>query len=268
MSQDSQPLEVTPKLVVGLFIALLGVVLALDRAGIADLTSILRFWPVAIIGVGLTMAFQSRELSGRVNGVFVALFGTYALLYALRIVHVRFWELFWPFVLIMVGVGLATQALQPRRASTAGDGKERVSLFAVMSGVKRASHASPFRGADMSALMGGGQLDLRQATIPPGEDATIDIYGLMSGFEIFVPSHWRVSTGIVPVHGERRRQAPAAARPGHRPVARDQHPAPGRARVHHDGERGDQELGFRGSGLGARGSGLGARGSGLGTGLD
>ena len=198
MSQDSQPLEVTPKLVVGLFIALLGVVLALDRAGIADLTSVLRFWPVAIIGVGLAMAFQSRELSGRVNGVFVALFGTYALLYALRIVHVRFWELFWPFVLIMVGVGLATQALQPRRVSTAGDGKERVSLFAVMSGVKRASHASPFRGADMSALMGGGQLDLRQATIPPGEDATIDIYGLMSGFEIFVPSHWRVSTSIVP----------------------------------------------------------------------
>ena len=113
--------------------------------------------------------------------------------------HVRFWELFWPFVLIMIGVSLATQALQPRRVSAAGGGKERFSLFAVMSGRHvHEADTSPFRGADMSALMGGGQLDLRQATIPPGEEATIDIYGLMSGFEIFVPSHWQVSTGIVP----------------------------------------------------------------------
>jgi hypothetical protein len=81
------------------------------------------------------------------------------------------------------------------------DRSERLSMFAVWSSVRRASVASPFRGGDVTAIMGGGQLDLRLATIPPGEEAVLDIVAVMGGVEILVPSNWEVSTPIFPFMG-------------------------------------------------------------------
>jgi hypothetical protein len=49
--------------------------------------------------------------------------------------------------------------------------------------------------------MGGTTLDLRQAVIPPGEEAVIDVVALMGGCEIAVPASWTVATPIVPVMG-------------------------------------------------------------------
>ena len=74
-------------------------------------------------------------------------------------------------------------------------------MFAVWSSVRRTSAASPFRGGDITAIMGGGQLDLRLATIPPGEEAVLDIVAVMGGVEILVPSDWEVSTPILPFMG-------------------------------------------------------------------
>ena len=74
-------------------------------------------------------------------------------------------------------------------------------MFAIWSSVRRTSAASPFRGGDITAIMGGGQLDLRLATIPQGEEAILDIVAVMGGVEILVPSTWEVSTPIMPFMG-------------------------------------------------------------------
>jgi hypothetical protein len=67
-----------------------------------------------------------------------------------------------------------------------------------------------FRGGEITAFMGGGQIDLRQATIPPGEEAVIDVFSVLGGCEILVPPSWTVATPIVPVMGgvEDKRFAP------------------------------------------------------------
>ena len=70
-----------------------------------------------------------------------------------------------------------------------------------MGGLKRISTAQRFRGGEITAVMGGAQLDLRQATIPPGEEAALDIFAVMGGCEIIVPPSWTVVTPIVPVMG-------------------------------------------------------------------
>jgi hypothetical protein len=72
--------------------------------------------------------------------------------------------------------------------------------------------------------MGGAQLDLRQAIIPPGEEAALDIFIVMGGCEIFVPPTWTVETPLVPVMGgvddKRLPPLPGADNLGGRPAPR------------------------------------------------
>lgn len=204
---------ITPRTVVGISIALIGVALTLDRLGISEAARILRYWPVAIMLFGALMFVQARDGRDQFRGIVFAGIGTWLLLNTLGLMSVRIWELFWPVVLILIGIGLTLQGGRRggRRsgfrapfgppADAVADQGEIVSMFAVMSNVKRASSAPRFRGGDVVAFMGGGQLDLRLATIPPGEEAVLDILTVMGGVDLWVPSHWEVSTPLLPFMG-------------------------------------------------------------------
>jgi predicted membrane protein len=69
-------------------------------------------------------------------------------------------------------------------------GTHRMSMFALMSGVTRRVRHAPFFGANMTAVMGGIELDLTQATLP--EDAVIELFAFWGGIEIYVPRDWVV----------------------------------------------------------------------------
>jgi cell wall-active antibiotic response 4TMS protein YvqF len=193
---------VTPRLVLGVGLALFGAVLTLDRLGLVEADLLLRFWPVILIAIGVLQyrhAPGSQRGARSVNGVIWIVIGVWLLLNSLRILRVGIWDLFWPLVLIAIGVSLVRQTL--RRSDTpAGPIEERLSVFAVLSGGKRAI-VGPFRGGEITAFMGGTQIDLRQAIIPPGEVARLEVFAVMSGCDLVVPSTWIVTTPAVVVLG-------------------------------------------------------------------
>lgn len=204
----------TPRLLVGLAIALFGVVLVLDRLNLAVAGVVLQFWPAVIIAVGVLLFVQARHVGGGANGVILMVIGGWLLLNSLGIIEVRFWELFWPLVLVGIGAALVMQTLRQRDRDAAGIGADdTVNVFAVMSGVKRASASARFRGGEVTTFMGGCQINLSQATIPPGEEAALDVFAMMGGCEIIVPPSWEVATPIMPVMGgvEDKRVAAIAA---------------------------------------------------------
>jgi predicted membrane protein len=193
---------VTPRLMIGAWIALMGIVLMLDRMGVVDAREAFRLWPLVIVAGGAAMYFQGEHRrSGRTNGVIVMAVGGWLLLNSLGVVRIGIWDLFWPLVLIAAGTALVMQTLQRNSEAPAGESDDRLTIFTVMSAVQRVSTATRFRGGDVAAFMGGGRIDLRQATIPPGEEATIDMLAVMGGFEIFVPPAWTIATPIVPIMG-------------------------------------------------------------------
>jgi hypothetical protein len=70
---------------------------------------------------------------------------------------------------------------------------------AFLSGIER--RISPeFRGADVSAFMGGVDLDLRDATME-GEEARIDVSAMMGGIDIRVPPSWTVINRVTAIMG-------------------------------------------------------------------
>ena len=210
-SNDTHGFGVTPRLLLGLGLALFGVVLLLGRLDLVDASYVLRFWPLILVAIGLQRFFNPRAgaASGRsvpVNGIVWMAIGGILLLNSFGVLRVSIWELFWPAVLIALGVRLMTrQGLQglgngPRSAAefTSSDIGP---LFAVLSGVKRVSAPQPFHGAEVTTFMGGALLDLRQAILSPGAEAVLDVFAVMGGCELLIPPHWVVSAPIVAVMG-------------------------------------------------------------------
>jgi len=191
---------VTPRLILGAGLALFGLLLTLDRLGLVDARYGLRLWPVIIIAIGVLQYRNQAARGGRsVNGLIWIFIGSWLLLNSLRIVRVGFWELFWPLVLIGVGVSLVMQTLR-RSDPAAGADDARLSVFAVLSGGKR-TIVGPFRGGEITGFMGGSQIDLRQATIPAGETVRLEVFAVMSGCDLIVPSAWIISTPAIVVLG-------------------------------------------------------------------
>ena len=80
------------------------------------------------------------------------------------------------------------------------DDNATVSGIALLSGLVRTCSAQEFRGGEMTAIMGGFELDLRQAAMKEGE-AVIDVFAFWGGIEIKVPTEWAVVVKGTPFMG-------------------------------------------------------------------
>ena len=94
--------------------------------------------------------------------------------------------------------GASAARAAPRPAD---DGQSQFSAFAIMGGVARRSNSQAFQGADLTAVMGGCEIDLRHASIAPGTEAVIEVFAFWGGIEIKVPEDWTVVPRVFPLMG-------------------------------------------------------------------
>jgi predicted membrane protein len=192
--------RLTPQLLLGLIIIGIGLVFTLDNLGVANFVDYIRYWPLALVAVGLLKLHQARETGGTLAGFLLIAAGAWLLLGSFGIVHVRVRQL-WPMILVFFGATLVWQGLHARqRASgTAGDANSTISGLAVLGGVARGNNSRDFRGGDLTAVMGGCEIDLRQAAID-GE-ADLNVFAMWGGIEIRVPEDWTVIGRVTPILG-------------------------------------------------------------------
>lgn len=200
MDTGRQPAAIiTPHLMFGLLILLLGVVFALDNLDIVAARRILDYWPVGLILIGAAKLWEVRSGHGRpVGGILFIAAGGWLLLDNLDLIDVSLFA-FWPVLLIIAGAVIVVQGLKRPRTALAVRSDQTVSAIAVMSGVNRGSNTSNFRGGELAAFMGGCEIDLRQAAIH-GE-AVIDVFAMWGGIEIRVPENWTVIGRVMPLLG-------------------------------------------------------------------
>ena len=195
---DRPPLS-APKMVLGLCVLTVGLLLTLDNLDLVDTRWLLGYWPVGLVAVGLAALSSDGKSNGRGGPIVLILVGSLLLLDRLEFIDVNPFALFWPVVLIVAGGSLILQTLRPRKVPV--DSDFAVSLFAFMGAVKRSSNASPFQHCDLTSMWGGCELDLREATIPSGAEASVDVFALMGGHKIRVPKGWIVDTRVFPFMG-------------------------------------------------------------------
>ncbi|MDZ7268626.1 MAG: cell wall-active antibiotics response protein [candidate division KSB1 bacterium] len=198
---DEKRFRLTPQLVLGLVLILLGLVFVLDNLGLIYRGDYLRYWPALVILFGLIKLAQSDGAAGRVGGVILIALGGLLLLRSLDLVYFNFWDFFWPVLFIAAGISMMMRAwTRYRRQDGNLDSDNYVHGLAIMGGFERTNNSQDFRGGELTAIMGGCKLDLRQAAMR-GNEAVIDVLAWWGGIEIRVPETWSVTLKGLPIMG-------------------------------------------------------------------
>jgi hypothetical protein len=221
--------DATPRIVFGLIIFTLGVLFLLDRLDIVEMGRLWDYWPLVFVGVGLGKVMQPVGAPGRAMGGIFIVIGVWWLLANLDVLDHDPVD-FWPVVLILIGGSILWRAIESARhpatpsvlpplagempppplstpSTAAGDPAPgsyetgaTINAVGVLGGVGRKSAARDFRGGSLTAIMGGCEIDLRNASIASGE-AAIDAFALWGGVEIRVPRDWLVVSKGMPLLG-------------------------------------------------------------------
>ena len=192
--------------VAGAVIVVIGVLLLLRTTNLYDVGGLFRFVPALFVLVGLYALVTSgfRNLVGPLLVMLVA--GAWQLVTLDYLTWDQVGQ-FWPLLIVVFGLSVL---LGPVRSRRTPDGGDHITGFAVFGGSERRATGSTFSGADLTALFGGTELDLRDVTVedPP---AQISAFAAFGGVEIIVPREWNVEIDVLPLFGgvddERARSA-------------------------------------------------------------
>ncbi|MEA2568291.1 MAG: hypothetical protein QOI24_292 [Acidobacteriota bacterium] len=202
METVDRPFRITPRLIFGLGILVVGLLWTLDNLGVVESEAITRWWPIILVAVGVVRLMDRS--AGRFGAFTFIVVGVLLLLDVANLINFNPGDLI-PLGIAVLGGKLVIDALGRRSAkrdvAATTDPSAIISAFAFMAGVKRQSSALAFRGGDASAIMGGIELDLRNAKIADGEEAVIDAFAWWGGVEIAVPENWRVVGKVMPLMG-------------------------------------------------------------------
>jgi predicted membrane protein len=192
--------RLTSQVVLGTLIVFVGVVLALDNMDLLVARDILRYWPALLVAYGISRLMQRESSQGKFFGGAILVVGALFLLDKLDVMVFRMRDL-WPLIFLVVGGALVWRALRrPRVPDSVTDTSSLVNAFAMFSGIDRKVSTQEFRGGELTAIMGGCEIDLRRASMKPGE-AVVDIFAFWGGIDIKVPEDWSVSVTAVPILG-------------------------------------------------------------------
>lgn len=210
-----RPSRFNPQSVVGLFIVAAGLLMLADNLGIAEGQRMLRWWPVVVLVIGVLMFRRAPDRAAQIWAGFVTFLGGWWTLSLLANWPVRFSTII-PVGFVVLGVVIVQRALAPKPVDPGGN--PTFSDLAFWSGVERKVSTTSFRRADLTAIMGGIQMDFRNASI--NGEAVIDLFVLMGGVEIRVPPDWNVTNQIVAVMGGLQDHSTGPADSPHRLILR------------------------------------------------
>ena len=191
------------QVVLGLLVVGMGVLFLLDNLDILNFRHAVGFWPLVLIVAGCASLFGNGARSSGYFGAVLIAAGVLMILGRMGVLYVS-WGTLWPLAMIALGGLVLYRSLGPGRVARPGvdggaDADGVVDIVAVLGGFERRVSTPDFRGGEITAIMGGCALDLREASIV--KEATIHVFAVWGGINIKVPPDWTVVLRGVPVMG-------------------------------------------------------------------
>jgi predicted membrane protein len=203
----------TSQVLMGVLVIAIGLLFLLDNLDIIEVRDALAFWPLVFIFAGVAKLLDTTSPNGYLVGLAGIGIGVTMILQRLGIIYFS-WRAAWPLILIAVGAMVVYRAMTGQRTARFGvavlDGKgtapegaagpmQTVDVTAILGGFERRVHTQDFRGGEVTAVMGGCALDMREASMT-GE-AVIHVFAFWGGVTLKVPPDWTVVLEGTPILG-------------------------------------------------------------------
>ncbi|VXA92412.1 LiaI-LiaF-like domain-containing protein [Massilia sp. 9I] len=197
---------VSSQVVLGLLVIVAGVLFLLDNLHILDLHRAVSFWPMVFIIVGTVKLCDTQTRAGQVvGGLFIAI-GGLLILDRLDIIDFNL-RTMWPLLFIGFGIYTLYKARTGQRLlqfpglkdEKDVDGTGVLDVTAILGGFERRVSTPDFRGGEITAVMGGCALDLRNSSIQ--SEAVITVFAFWGGVTLKVPPDWTVVLNGTPIMG-------------------------------------------------------------------
>ncbi len=189
----------------GVLVIVIGVLFLVDKAGIAELDSLLDWWPSLIILYGAW-----RLIANRFRSLFLPLL----LIFGGVVLQLReldtadVFSTIWPAFLIALGVAIVIGGMRSRnRRQRGGDSSHSASTIIdvdlgapadaddgtlhAVAGSQDRIVSGDFYDGSINVVMGNGTLDMRDATIVD-KPATLEVSVVMGEVKVRVPTEWNV----------------------------------------------------------------------------
>lgn len=198
-SGSSAP-RLTPQIVVGLGIVVLGLLMTAGNLGWIEAYDLWQYWPLIVVAGGASKSLTATTRAGRVTGMVFMLVGALWLGDNFHVLRFHIWD-WWPLFFVFIGLRLIFRARSSPEVSgeTTLTSDSVISGFAFWSAFRRRVVSTAFKRADLTAVMGGIELDLRGAST--AGEAVIDVFAMWGGIEIRVPPDWAVSNQAMAIMG-------------------------------------------------------------------
>ena len=182
------------KLVIGGILIVLGLIFFLETSGVLPLLHLNAgdvigyLWPTIILAIGIKMMLDRNTASAI---VFMSIGSIFLLT---KLFSWNFFAVLWPVAIIAVGLSMIFKKENPHmNLDKKYDESERVSEAIIFWGIDKKMDSKAFRGGDISAIFGGGKLDLRDAKIHK-DGAKLTINAIFGGVEVVVPKDCKIVT--------------------------------------------------------------------------
>jgi predicted membrane protein len=185
------------KALVGTLIIVFAVVILLQNLDLIPYINMWVFWPVFLILIGLSQVLRPKESRQAFSGGIFIVVGLLFLLNNMNIIYFGVREL-WPFILLLVGFALLRQSMFGTKLKDLEN--EFINLTFILGGGNHKFNSKLLQGGNVTAIMGGGKIDLTDADMVDDE-IYFDIFAFWGGVELIVPQHWQVNMKALPILG-------------------------------------------------------------------
>ena len=173
------------QLFLGVAIVAIGAIGLLRGMGFVDLSLndlFSTWWPLVIVGVGLAALISAPR--AWLGPTVVIAVGVLFQLDRLDLLAGSAGDFLWPLAIMVIGLSILTSR------GAQGTDDTTINATAVWWGAVRRTTSQRFSGGSLTAIMGGIDVDLREADIVGGAD--LSVFTVWGGVEIKVPPTWRV----------------------------------------------------------------------------
>ncbi|MDP3432198.1 MAG: DUF5668 domain-containing protein [Bacteroidota bacterium] len=191
----------------GIILIVLGCIMILEKLNLIpeSVSDLLISWQMLLVGIGVLSLIGGN----RTGGTILIVIGGFFMIPELITVPHEIRKIYWPLILVAIGVALLLRHRDTVRNPKEGDPVLNVPNdnsansfddFVIFGGREIFINSQSLTGGKATSIFGGMEYDLRKASMVPG-GAIIDCVSVFGGCGFKIPMDWNVRNEVTTIFG-------------------------------------------------------------------